>query len=109
VCGNSACTDLAGGRSAMTVPTALRDEYFLLDSIDPEQTLAARSRGGSCLLRDTRDCHDDREGRGETVLRFIRAMPATQSRAMAAGPSRPSGHNASDQGLSCSSEMSLLV
>jgi hypothetical protein len=41
----------------------------------------------SCLLRDTRDCHDDREGRGGNVLRFIRAMPATQSRAMAAASS----------------------
>ena len=28
VCGNSASTDLGGGRSAMTVPTALRYEYF---------------------------------------------------------------------------------
>ena len=28
VCGNSARTDLGGGRSAMTVPTALRSEYF---------------------------------------------------------------------------------
>src|SRR6201982_3989935 len=28
VCGNSACTDLGGGRSAMTVPTALRSECF---------------------------------------------------------------------------------
>ena len=28
VCGNSARTDLGGGRSVMTVPTALRREYF---------------------------------------------------------------------------------
>src|SRR5713226_585163 len=28
VCGNSARTDLGGGRSVMTVPTALRSEYF---------------------------------------------------------------------------------
>jgi hypothetical protein len=28
VCGNSACTDLGGGRSAMTVPTALHSELF---------------------------------------------------------------------------------
>ena len=28
VCGNSARTDLGGGRSVMTVPTALREEYF---------------------------------------------------------------------------------
>jgi hypothetical protein len=28
VCGNSACTDLGGGRSAMTVPTALHSEFF---------------------------------------------------------------------------------
>jgi hypothetical protein len=28
VCGNSACTDLGGGRSAMTVPTALHVEFF---------------------------------------------------------------------------------
>ena len=28
VCGNSACTDLGGGRSAMTVPTALRSEPY---------------------------------------------------------------------------------
>src|SRR6202043_1078144 len=28
VCGNSARTDLGGGRSAMTVPTALHSEYF---------------------------------------------------------------------------------
>ena len=27
-CGNSARTDLGGGRSAMTVPTALQCEYF---------------------------------------------------------------------------------
>ncbi len=28
VCGNSARTDLGGGRSVMTVPTALRPEFF---------------------------------------------------------------------------------
>jgi hypothetical protein len=28
VCGNSARTDLGGGRSVMTVPTALPSEYF---------------------------------------------------------------------------------
>jgi hypothetical protein len=28
VCGNSARTDLGGGRSAMTVPTALRSDLF---------------------------------------------------------------------------------
>ena len=28
VCGNSACTDLGGGRSAMAVPTALRSEVY---------------------------------------------------------------------------------
>src|SRR5262245_15881100 len=28
VCGNSARTDLSGGRSAMTVPTALQSEFF---------------------------------------------------------------------------------
>ena len=28
VCGNSARTDLGGGRSVMTVPTALRTEFF---------------------------------------------------------------------------------
>jgi hypothetical protein len=28
VCGNSARTDLSGGRSAMTVPTALQPEFF---------------------------------------------------------------------------------
>jgi hypothetical protein len=28
VCGNSACTDLGGGRSVMTVPTALQCEFF---------------------------------------------------------------------------------
>jgi hypothetical protein len=28
VCGNSACTDLGGGWSAMTVPTALQPEFF---------------------------------------------------------------------------------
>ena len=28
VCGNSARTDLGGGRSAMTVPTALHTEFF---------------------------------------------------------------------------------
>src|SRR6202008_1922479 len=28
VCGNSACTDLGGGRSAMTVPTALHGVLF---------------------------------------------------------------------------------
>src|ERR1700686_152894 len=29
VCGNSARTDLCGGRSAMTVPTAIQNEQFL--------------------------------------------------------------------------------
>jgi hypothetical protein len=28
VCGNSACTDLGGGRPAMTVPTALYSEPY---------------------------------------------------------------------------------
>ena len=28
VCGNSARTDLGGGRSVMTIPTALRHEFF---------------------------------------------------------------------------------
>jgi hypothetical protein len=36
VCGNSACTDLSGGRSAMAVPTALRSEPY-------------RSRRGVCI------------------------------------------------------------
>ena len=46
------------------------------------------------LLPGTRHCHDDREDRGWTVQRFIRATPATQSRAMA-GVVRcmPSGAN----------------
>ena len=34
VCGNSARTDLGGGRSVMTVPTALRSEYFISDMRD---------------------------------------------------------------------------
>ncbi len=37
VCGNSARTDLGGGRSVMTVPTALRREYF---AFPPQRTSA---------------------------------------------------------------------
>jgi hypothetical protein len=36
VCGNSARTDLGGGRSVMAVPTALHIEFF---AYDPQQTL----------------------------------------------------------------------
>src|SRR6202040_2068087 len=45
VCGNSARTDLGGGRSVMTVPTALRAECFSV--LTPQRTSThKRKRGG---------------------------------------------------------------
>src|SRR5713101_3215647 len=41
VCGNSARTDLGGGRSVMTVPTALRTES---SQFDPDRTLGFERR-----------------------------------------------------------------
>jgi hypothetical protein len=100
---------IASGWSGCRMGFAPTGKRRLCTAHTPNRHWLHAATEGSCLLRDTRDCHDDREGRGGTVLRFIRAMPATQYRAMAAGSSRSSGHKAFDQGLSCSSEMSLLV
>ena len=73
--------------------------------------LAARGHAGSCAFLYTKERHDwDGEGYNceGTLLRFIRATPARPP-ATAAGSFRSGGHGAFDQGLSCSSEMSLLV
>ncbi len=50
MCGNSARTDLGGGRSAMTVPTALHFEFF--SSLTPLRTCDAGRRHGLAPKQD---------------------------------------------------------